>query len=234
MPRKKAAVEKVQPVKNKVPKKAKVPAGLNIPVYNISGQEVGTAALSKAIFDIKANPKLLAQYVRVYLANQRQGTASAKTRGEVGGSTRKIYRQKGTGRARHGSRKAPIFVGGGVVGGPKPKDHFLKMNKKQRQMALFYALTLKRKDIIGLSESKIEPKTKIVVNFLKNLKLYGTNSLLVMPKSENTNLILASRNITGIKIINATLINAYEIMKTNKIIMLKTALTDLEKHFLKS
>src|SRR3989338_9847754 len=107
--------------------------------------------MPKEIFAVEASPRLLAQYVRVYLANRRQGTASAKTRAEVKGSTRKIYKQKGTGKARHGDIKAPIFIGGGVVGGPIPRDFSLKFNKKQKRKVLFYALTLKlkQKDIFG-------------------------------------------------------------------------------------
>ncbi len=208
--------------------------GITIPVYDIDGKEAKTVSLPKEIFDIKASPKLLAQYVRVYLANQRLGTASAKTRGEVTGSTRKIYRQKGTGRARHGSIKAPIFVGGGVVGGPQPRDYSLKLNKKQKQKALFYALTLRRNDIIGLvSDAKMGPKTKIIFKFLKNLKLEGDRTLLVLPKMEKNNFVLASRNIVGLQLTDAASLNAYETMRTKKIIFLDTALTVLEKHFLK-
>src|SRR3989339_216040 len=105
---------------------------LSVRVFSIDGKEKKTIELNKNIFDVKVSPSLLAQAVRVYLANQRAGTASSKTRSEVVGSTRKIYRQKGTGKARHGSLKAPIFVGGGVVGGPKPRDFSLKINKKQK------------------------------------------------------------------------------------------------------
>ncbi len=218
------------PVKKTTVKKTVT--GLNMPLYDISGKEKEALNLPKEIFNVKASPKLLAQYVRVYLANQRQGTASAKTRGEVSGSTKKIYRQKGTGRARHGSSKAPIFVGGGVVGGPKPTDHSLKMNKKQKQKALFSALTMKRKDIIGLAESRTGIKTKNMTSFLKNLKLEGTRILLVMPKMEKNSLLLAARNISNIQLTDAVSINAYDTIRTNKIIMLDTALTVLEKHFL--
>ncbi len=220
------------PAKKTTVKKATT-TGLSMPLFDISGKEKETIDLPKEIFNVKASPKLLAQYVRVYLASQRQGTASTKTRGEVSGSTKKIYRQKGTGRARHGSSKAPIFVGGGVVGGPKPTNHALKINKKQKQKALFSALTMKRKDIIGLAESKAGIKTKNMAGFLKNLKLEGVRILLVMPKMEKNNLLLAARNIPRIQLTDAMSINAYEVLRTNKIIMLDTALTVLEKHFLK-
>ena len=131
MPQEKKLTKVVQ--KKKVKKTVK--AGLTIPVYGLDGKEKGAAELPKEIFTVEASPKLLAQYVRVYLVNRRQGTASTKTRGEVSGSTRKIYKQKGTGKARHGDIKAPIFTGGGVVGGPKPQDYSLKLNKKQTKKA---------------------------------------------------------------------------------------------------
>src|SRR3989338_4919632 len=147
MPRTKKAIKTVKKTETK-----KSSAGLTIPVYDLNGKEKGTVELAKEIFAVEASPKLLAQYVRVYLANRRQGTASTKTRGEITGSTRKIYKQKGTGRDRHGDIKAPIFVGGGTVGGPKPRDYSLKFNKKQTKKALFYSLSLKFKEqgIFGL------------------------------------------------------------------------------------
>src|SRR3990172_10626024 len=136
---------KIKKTKKEVRKK-NVKAGLTLPVYGVDGKEKTPADLQKEIFSVEVNPRLLAQYVRVYLANQRQGNASTKTRGEVTGSTRKIYRQKGTGNARHGSIKAPIFVGGGITFGPKPRDYSLKMNKKQKTLALFSSLTVKAND----------------------------------------------------------------------------------------
>ena len=146
MPRVKT--EKKPEVKKVAVKKT---SGLTVPVYDIKGKEKGTLILPKEAFAVSVKPQLLAQAVRVYQFNRRQGTASTKTRGEVTGSTRKIYRQKGTGRARHGDIKAPIFVGGGIVGGPKPKDYSLGINKKQKTKAFFGALTLKlkEKNILG-------------------------------------------------------------------------------------
>src|SRR3989344_6756187 len=153
-------------VKKNNPKKSG--EGLTIPVYNLEGKEVKTLDVPKEIFSVKPNPKLLAQYVRVYLTNNRQGTASTKTRGEVRGSTRKIYRQKGTGRARHGAITAPIFVGGGVVFGPKPRDYSRKLPQKMKKAALFSALTAKRIDnavkVIGNLDT-IVPKTKEMAKF---------------------------------------------------------------------
>ncbi|KKQ02140.1 MAG: 50S ribosomal protein L4 [Candidatus Roizmanbacteria bacterium GW2011_GWA2_36_23] len=207
----------------------------NIPVYSLAGKEIKTIELPKEIFGIKESPRLISQYIRVYLANQRQGTASTKTRSEVVGSTKKIYKQKGTGRARHGASSAPIFVGGGVAGGPKPRDYSLRINSKQKQKALFCSLSMQKKNMICLeSESlKVEPKTKNVYAFLQILKLSNHNTLLILPKMEKNNLVLASRNIPGIKIIGAELINPYEILKADKLIFVEDALAIIAKHFLK-
>src|SRR3990170_8751536 len=114
-------------------------------LFNIDGESVGKISLPPEIFAYKVGPKLLAQAVYIHLANQRAGTRSTKTRSQVTGSTRKIYRQKGTGRARHGDITAPIFVGGGIVGGPKPRDYSANMNKKQKRKALFISLSEKAK-----------------------------------------------------------------------------------------
>ncbi|MDH7476460.1 MAG: 50S ribosomal protein L4 [Microgenomates group bacterium] len=200
-------------------------------VYNYQGEELEEISLPKEIFSIKVNPKLLAQYIRVYLTNQRQGTVSTKTRGEVAGSTRKIYRQKGTGKARHGSIKAPIFVGGGVVGGPKPRDFLLKINKKQKRKVFLGSLTLKLEEgaIICLADDflKIKPKTKNMVNFFDKVGIADKKNLLVLPKLEKNNLILASRNIPGVKITDVQTLNSYQVLAADKILFLKTAINNL-------
>lgn len=214
----------------------KVKTGLSMPVYSIDGKELKTTELSKEIFAVKENPQLLAQYVRVYLANQRQGTASSKTRGQVTGSTRKIYRQKGTGRARHGDIKAPIFVGGGIVGGPQPRDYSLKINKKQKRKAFLSALTLKYKEgsFCGLTDKAltIEPKTKTIVKLIKNIQMENKRILFVLPKLQKSNLILAARNIPKTNFFDAVSLNAYELLRAQKIIFVGNALTVLEKHLL--
>lgn len=223
-------------VKTNPVKKAKN-SKLSLDIYSIEGNVEKSVELPKEIFDFRSNPKLLAQYIRVYRANQRQGNASTKTRGEVTGSTRKIYRQKGTGRARHGSIKAPIFVGGGVVGGPKPRDYSLKINKKQRTQALFSSLTLKQKDnaIFGFTyEAKsFPPKTKLVVKFLKKLGNKSKNILFVLPKIEKNNFILATRNIKDVTMIDGMSLNAYEILKAQTILINDEALDVLKKQFIK-
>ena len=211
-----------------ITKKIAKKTNLSLPIYNIEGKEQKTIELPKEVFSVSANPNLLAQAVRVYLVNQRQGNVKVKTRGEVIGSTRKIYRQKGTGKARHGAIKAPIFVGGGVAHGPKQKDYHLKFNKKEKKIALFAALSkkLKEKKIFGLEDKAltIKPKTKIFVNFLQNLKLLDKNNLIILPKMEKSNLILAMKNISRISFIDVDSLNPYLLLKNNNLIFIEKAL----------
>lgn len=233
-------MKKTKQIKQReVKKSTKGSSPFEIPVYNLKGEEEKKVALPKEIFSVEVNPKLLAQYVRVYLANQRQGTASTKTRGEVAGSTRKIYRQKGTGKARHGDKKAPIFVGGGVVGGPKPRDYHLLLTKKQKRKALFGSLTLQLKEnnILGLSADSLKttPKTKIIIKFLQMLKITPSQKIMfVFPRLEKNNLLLAARNIPGISFVDAFSLNAYQVLQQERIIILEDALSVLQKHFLKN
>lgn len=230
--------ERQSKVKKQTKTTIKKSSGLIVPVYDISGKEKRALDLPKEAFSVVVKPQLLAQAVRVYRFNQRQGTASTKTRGEVVGSTRKIYRQKGTGRARHGDIKAPIFVGGGIVGGPKPKDYSLDINKKQKRKAFFGALTLKfkEKSIFGIADSalKIEPKTKLVANFLKTLKLTGKKITFILPKMEKNNFILASRNLSKINLTDSQSLNTFEILNSTKLIFFENALEVFKKHFLKN
>ncbi len=169
---------------------------------------------AKEIFKVEAQPALLAQAVRVFQANQRQGTQSTLTRTEVSGTTKKMYRQKGTGHARHGDRKAPIFVGGGQAFGPKPRDFSLKLPQKMRQLALKMALSqaLKDKKIIVISGlEKLTGKTSELAKFLD-----GKTGLFV-PHKFLANLWRAGRNIPGITIAPFNQLNAYEILKAKKI-----------------
>jgi len=208
-------------------------ANLTLSIYDIEGKEIKTVELPKEVFAAKANPSLLAQAVRVYLVNQRQGNVKVKTRGEVIGSTRKIYRQKGTGKARHGAIKAPIFVGGGIAHGPKQKEYNLKFNKKERKIALFGALSekLKENKIFGLEEKALtmKPKTKAVVDFLKELKLIGKNNLMIMKKMEKNNLVLSMRNISNITFVDVNSLNPYLILKSSSLIFVENALEVFNK-----
>ncbi len=207
----------------------------SLPLYDKKGEIKSEIQISKKIFSEKINPSLIAQAVRVYLANQRQGTASTKTRGEVKGSTRKIYRQKGTGRARHGSIKAPIFVGGGIVGGPKPRDYSLKLNKKQKRKAFYSALTLQyqEKNLLVFDREflKINLKTKEVVKILEKLNLLGKKILFIFSKLEENNFLLAARNIEKVDFIDVYSLNTYEVLNHQKLVFFADALEVLEKHF---
>lgn len=203
-------------------------SGLSLTIYEIDGKENKTVDLPKDVFAVSANRKLIAQAVRTFLVNQRQGNVKVKTRSEVIGSTRKIYRQKGTGKARHGAIKAPIFVGGGVAHGPKQKDYNLKFNKKERKIALYGVLSekLKEKKLFGLSDKalSIEPKTKIVANFFKNLKLSGKNNLVVLSKMETNNLVLAMRNMPKVTFVDVMTLNSYLALKSSNIIFVEKSL----------
>lgn len=210
---------------------------LSVDIFDINGEKE-QMNLSEKIFNVKVKPQLLALAVRVYLANQRKGNASTKTRGEVKGSTRKIYRQKGTGRARHGDIKAPIFVGGGIVGGPKPRDYSLSINKKQKRLALFGALTLQKKEnnvfLFNDNFLKINPKTKEFLSIWKKIGLEQNKTLIVLPKIEKNNLILAIKNIPFIDFVDSQSLNTYQILSYKKIIFLKSALIVFENHFLRN
>lgn len=217
------------PVKEKVSKVTKTRGiSLSVPVYALSGRAAGTLVLPKEIFGQKVNKSLLSQAMRVYMANQKHLFASTKTRGEVEGSTAKIYRQKGTGRARHGSIRAPIFVGGGITFGPKPRKIRLELPQRMRKAALFSALSSKMKDknVIGLSGAeKATGKTKEISGFVKHLKL--TTALIVIGDKMD-NIVRASRNIPGLTILPVNQLNAYEVLRHQSLIISKESLEKLK------
>lgn len=206
-----------------------------IAVYNIKGEKSGKLSLPAEIFAAQINESLMAQAVRVYLSNQRHAHAKTKTRGEVRGSGRKIYRQKGTGLARHGDRYAPIFVGGGIAHGPTGKENWqLKMSKKMRRQALFSALTdkLKEKKIVVLEGlEKIKPKTKEMTRVLENTT-DRKKVLLVLP-GVLENVIRAARNLEGLKLIQAKQLNTYQVLQSHNLILTKAAVKVLKETFLK-
>ena len=213
---------------------------VSVNVYDLEGKKAGRVSLPEEIFAVPVNEKLMAQAVRVYLFNQRQGTASTKTRGEVEGSRRKIWRQKGTGRARHGDRYAPIFVGGGVAHGPKPRDFSLKIPKKMRRKALFASLAAKLKEkqlIIVKDLRKIKPKTREMRKVMESLKLEMEKGklkkkvLLVLPKKEE-NVILAGRNLRNLVLCQANLLNPYQVLSCQKMILMREAIPVLKETFL--
>ncbi len=217
-------------------KTGKVPTkGVKVDVFDLTGKAKTSMELPTELFGSKVNKQIMLQAVRVYLANQRQGTQSTKTRGEVKGSTRKIYRQKGTGRARHGGITAPIFVGGGVALGPKPRDYSMSFPKKMRKVALASALTSqlnagKVKVIDGLEG--IEPKTKLFVATLKKLELdEKKKKILVVLPGKTENVSRAIRNVEGITFVNANQLNTYEVLNTKTLLVMKSAVETLEKTF---
>lgn len=202
---------------------------LSIPVYSLAGRSVGTLSLPKEIFGQEVNKRLLAQALRVYMTNQKTLSAFTKTRGEVQGSTAKIYRQKGTGRARHGSVRAPIFVGGGITFGPKPRKVRLNLPQSMKKAALISALSSKMadKNIIGLTGiEKASGKTKEMAKLAKNLKL---KTALIVIDEKMDNMVRAVRNIQDIHVLPANLINAYEVLRHDMLILTKDAVEKLKK-----
>ena len=207
-------------------------------IYTIKGTKNGRITLPSSLFNVKVNKDLLAQSVRTYLAGKRKASAKTKTRGEIKGSRRKIWPQKGTGRARHGDRYAPIFVGGGIAHGPTGEENYtLKFPKKMRRQALGSALTFKLKEkkvLVVDSFEKVSPKTQKMVKILEGLGVFekkGEKLLVLAPKEKNA--FLASRNIVDVKPIVPTSLNPYQVLKAEKIIFSKDALSEIKKIFVK-
>lgn len=212
-------------------------SGLSVPVYSLAGRTTSSMVLPKEIFGSEVNKKLLAQALRVYMTNQKQFSASTKTRGEVRGSTAKIFRQKGTGRARHGAIRAPIFVGGGIVFGPTPRKVRLDLPKKMKKAALISALSSKMQDsgILGISGlEKATGKTKEMAQLLKQLnskfKMQNSKlgSILIVTGEKMDNVVRGVRNIPEVDVLPANLINAYEVLKHQMLILTKEAVEKLK------
>ena len=201
----------------------------NVSVYNIEGKEVGSIDLNDAVFGVEVNEHLVHMAVVNQLANNRQGTQSAKTRSEVSGGGRKPWRQKGTGHARQGSTRSPQWTGGGVVFAPKPRDYSFKMNKKEKRAALCSALSSKvaESQIIVLDEFKLdEIKTKKFVEVMNNLK---ASKALVVLEGENKNVVLSGRNIPTVKVTATNEINTYDVLKYETLVVTKAAVEKLEE-----
>ena len=207
---------------------------MEVAVVNISGKETGRKVkLNDSIFGIKPNDHAIYLDTKQFLANQRQGTAKAKHRGEVAGSTRKIKRQKGTGTARAGSIKNPLFRGGGRIFGPEPRFYGFKLNKKVKQLARKSALSYKASsnNIIVLEDFSLEaPKTKELVNMGNNLNITNKKSLIVLPE-QNKNIYLSSRNVQGVEVVTAKELNTYEIMKASTLVLVESAIDVLQSTF---
>lgn len=201
-----------------------------VALYDINGSQVGDIELNDGVFGIKPNTHVMYEAVKNYLANQRQGTQSAKTRAEVRGGGRKPWRQKGTGRARQGSIRSPQWKGGGVVFAPKPRDYSYSIPKKVKRLALKSALSSKVacNEIIVLDSLTLEqPKTKEMVKVLSNLKA-SKKSLIIIPEKD-VNVIRAASNIPGVKTSYVNTINVYDILNCDSFIITKEAVNKVEE-----
>ncbi len=201
----------------------------NVSVYNMEGNEVGTLELNDAVFGVEVNEHLVHLAVVSQLANKRQGTQKAKTRSEVSGGGRKPWKQKGTGHARQGSTRAPQWTGGGMVFAPTPRDYTIRLNKKERRLALKSALTSRVNDnkFIVVDELKFdEIKTKKFQNVLNNLKV---SKALVVVGDDSTNVVMSARNIPTVKTAYVNTINVYDILKYNTVVATKTAVAAIEE-----
>ena len=201
----------------------------NVSVYNMEGKEVGTMELNDAVFGVEINDHLVHLAVVRQLANKRQGTQKAKTRSEVSGGGRKPWRQKGTGHARQGSTRSPQWKGGGVVFAPVPRDYEIKMNKKERRLALKSALTsrVQENKIIILDDLKLdEVKTKAMQTVLKNLNV---SKAMVVLADNDQNVVLSARNIPDVITALPNTINVYDVLKYNTVILTKSAVASIEE-----
>lgn len=209
---------------------------MEVKVLNISGKETGAKVqLPEAVFGIEPNDHAIYLDVKQYLANQRQGTHKAKQRNEIAGSTRKLYKQKGTGGARAGSIKSPLFNGGGRVFGPQPRDYSFKLNKKLKSLARKSALAYKAKDnnVLILEDFSFDTiKTKNYLSLLSALKVDAQKTLLVLPE-QNNNIYLSSRNVQKTKVIAAADLNTYDVLNAGVLVLTTNSVKTLEEAFAK-
>lgn len=205
---------------------------MEVKVLNIAGKETGAKVqLSDSVFGIEPNDHAIYLDVKQFLANQRQGTHKAKQRNEIAGSTRKLYKQKGTGGARAGNIKSPLFNGGGRVFGPQPRDYSFKLNKKLKSLARKSALSYKAKDnsIVVLEDFTFESvKTKNYVKLVADLNVSDVKTLLVLPAANN-NVYLSSRNLKKSKVITADQLNTYDVLNAGTLLLTTGAVKTLEE-----
>ncbi len=203
-----------------------------VALYDMSGAQIGELELNDSVFGIEPNKAVLYEFVKMQLANKRVGTSSTKTRAEVRGSGKKPWRQKGTGRARVGSRKNPIWKGGGIVFGPKNRDYSYKLPRKVRRLAMKSALSSKflDNDIIVVDQLSFdEPKTKQMIKTLEVLN--AKKKTLVVTADSNINVFKSSRNIPGVKPLRADFINVYDLLKYDTLLITKEAVSMVEEVF---
>lgn len=209
---------------------------MEVKVINISGKETGAKVqLPDAIFAVEPNDHAIYLDVKQYLANQRQGTHKSKQRNEIAGSTRKLYKQKGTGGARAGSIKSPLFNGGGRIFGPQPRDYSFKLNKKLKSLARRSALTYKAQDnnIVVLEAFNFDSiKTKNYVQMVADLNLTDAKTLLVLPAANN-NVYLSSRNVKKAKVVTAAELNTYDVLNAGTLLLTTETVKTLEEAFAK-
>lgn len=209
---------------------------MEVKVINISGKETGAKVqLPDAIFAVEPNDHAIYLDVKQYLANQRQGTHKSKQRNEIAGSTKKLYKQKGTGGARAGSIKSPLFNGGGRIFGPQPRDYGFKLNKKLKSLARKSALTYKAQDnnIVVLEDFSFDTvKTKNYVQLVADLKLTEAKTLLVLPAANN-NVYLSSRNLKKAKVVTAAELNTYDVLNAGTLLLTTATVKTLEEAFAK-
>ena len=204
-------------------------------ILNISGKDSGKTLDLSQFDNVEINDHLIYLYIKYYLANQRQGTHKSKERSEIKGSTRKLIRQKGNGGARRGDIKSPILRGGGRVFGPKPNEYDIKMNKKERDLALLSSLKhrLLEKNLNIISDFDLStPKTKNFISVIENLKINANKNLIVV-KDVNKNLLLSSRNIQSVKVKNVENLNVYDIVSSVKILFDEKGIDSLCKRLFK-
>ena len=209
---------------------------MEVSVLDIQGKDTGRKVeLSDAVYGIEPNDHAVYLDVKQFLANKRQGTSKSKERAEISGSTRKIKKQKGTGTARAGSIKSPVFRGGGRVFGPRPKDHSFKLNKNLKKLARKSALSIQAKEnnIIVVEDFSFEaPKTKYFTSVLKAFDVENKKSLFVLAESNN-NVYLSSRNLKSSNIVTNSSLSTYELLNANKVILLESSLEGIESNLSK-
>jgi large subunit ribosomal protein L4 len=207
---------------------------MELSVFNITGKDTGKkVTLADEIFALEPNDHVIYLDVKQYLANKRQGTHKAKEKGEINASTKKVKKQKGTGTARAGSIKSPVFVGGGRVFGPRPRNYGFKLNKKVKQLAKNSALSYKAKEnkIIVVEDFDFqEPKTKLYIDLKNNLKINDKKSILVL-SNENKNIYLSARNLKQSKVLTISELTTYDVLNSQTIVLTESSVEKINQNF---
>lgn len=207
---------------------------MDVKKYSNNGEKIGKVSLPANLFDFDINTNVLYEVIKFYLRNQRQGTKSVKGRSEVKGSTHKLFRQKGTGRARSGSAKSPIKVGGGVAFGPRPKDWYKKIPRKKKRIALKSALSSKREHVAIIEDFVFDkPSTKTANQILKNMEIDYEKCLIIIPDN-SMNVIKSFSNLKNVYITRSQDLCSYEVMRSSDLVITEKALQMMEDTFTRS